>query len=618
MQVNVLLAVLCLLRNANSQVVPTPPGLIPTFITAWNELSKTLARVIQVPNFNEWFASHDFQPQPEKRYDFIIVGSGSSGSVLANRLSENPNWKILLLEAGEPETGFMAIPPYQPNVATGLEDQRMAWPRGRALGGTSVINYMIYTRGNRWDYDTWAAKGNPGWSYDEVLPYYIKSERARLNQGDYRYHGTDGYLSVEDTYQSPLVQAFTEGGKELGLEVWDYNTPTSSYGVSTIQATARRGRRHSGATAFLWPVRDRPNLDIVTSAYVTKVLIDQSTRQAFGVQYDRRGSRHKVLAKKEVILSAGTFNSPQLLMLSGIGPRHHLESLGIPCFQDLPVGGNLQDHVAFVGLSFLIDAPISLSLERFVEGISLLANNGTGPLTSLGGVEGIGYIKTGVSKTVRDQPDIELLFVGGTLASDYGLFTRRGMRIRDDVYDSIFQPLHNQHHWTVFPMLLHPKSVGHLELRSRNPYHRPLLYGNYFTDPYNEDLRTLLAAIRVVQRLSDTAAFQRYGSRLNPRPMSGCTHLVFDSDEYWECALRSLSVTLHHQVGTAKMGPADDPGAVVNAQLQVYGVGGCGWRIAASYRTRWGRTPTPPPSWWGRRRRTSSRSTGKGREGRDK
>lgn len=147
------------------------------------------------------------------------------------------------------------------------------------------------------------------------------------------------------------------------------------------------------------------------------------------------------------------------------------------------------------------------------------------------------------------------------------------MRIRDDIYDSIFRPIQGQHHWTIFPMLLHPKSIGHLKLRSANPYKRPLLYGNYFTDPDNEDIKTLIAAIRFIESLSNTAPFRRYDSRLNPRPLAGCTHLIFDSDEYWECALRSLSLTLHHQVGTAKMGPPTDPGAVVDSDLQVYGIG---------------------------------------------
>ncbi|KAJ8958511.1 hypothetical protein NQ318_002305 [Aromia moschata] len=412
-----------------------------------------------------------------------------------------------------------------------------------------------------------------GWSYEEVLPYYLKSEGSRIRNADYRYHNTDGYLGVDDVYQSPLVEAFIRAGEELGLPHIDYNSPVNSFGVSTVQATVRGGKRSSAARAFLWPIRDRPNLDILTSAFVTKILIDQDTREAYGVKFKRLGKLYKALAKREVILSAGTFNSPQLLMLSGIGPKHHLEELGIPCFQDLPVGQNLHDHLTFPGVSFLMDQDIDLDNQRVLSNISRYIEDSTGPLTSLGGVEGIGYIKTPISTNPQDQPDIELIFVGATLASDYGVATRLGMRIRDDVYDSVFRPVHDRNQWTIFPMLLHPKSIGWLRLRSANPYDRPLLYGNYYTDPGNEDVRTMIAGIRFVQMISDSAAFQRYGSRLNPRPMEGCQHLPFDSDQYWECALRSVSVTLHHQVGTAKMGPPEDPGAVVNNLLQVYGVG---------------------------------------------
>ncbi|KAJ8964198.1 hypothetical protein NQ314_005067, partial [Rhamnusium bicolor] len=485
--------------------------------------------------------------------------------------------------AGVPETLLMSVPntaasfqnteydwrdlmEYQPNVCLGLESHKMAWPRGRALGGTSVINYMIYTRGNKWDHDNWAAQGNA------VLPYYLKSERARLRKADYRYHNTNGYLAVEDTYQSPLVEAFIEGGKELGLPYWDYSTPTSSFGVSTVQATVRNGRRASAAYSFLWPIRNRPNLDIMTSAFVTKILIDENTRKAYGVKYDRFGKTYEVFAEKEIILSAGAFNSPQLLMLSGIGPREHLEELGIPLLQDSPVGQNLHDHLTFPGLSFLINQNINMEMISALATTGEFLKNGTGPMTSLGGVEGIGYIKTSVSRNVQDQPDIELIFVGGSLASDYGLITRVGMRIRDDVYDSIFRPLHFKHYWTIFPMLLHPKSIGWLKLRTANPYDRPLFYGNFFTDPNNEDIQTFIAAIRFIQRLSNTAAFQKYGSYLNPRPMAGCKHLTFDSDQYWECTLRSIAVTLHHQVGTVKMGPSNDSTAVVNNRLQVYGI----------------------------------------------
>ncbi|KAH1011254.1 hypothetical protein HUJ04_000666 [Dendroctonus ponderosae] len=525
-----------------------------------------------------------------KKYDFIIVGSGAAGSVIANRLSEVEKWNILILETGIPETEIMKIPSfapmsqfspynwgyfteYQEGYFFGLNRNRMRWPRGRALGGSSTINYMIYTRGNRWDYDKWAEAGNQGWSYNDVLPYFIKSEKAR-NLTDYNpeLHGNHGLLSVENVYKTKLLDAFIEAGAELGLELIDYNANLKSFGVSRLQATVKRGRRHSVASAFLWPARNRANLDIIIDAHVTKVLINPTTKAAYGVTYSKNGQKYSVFAKKEVILSAGTFNSPQLLMLSGIGPKDHLEKLGIKVLEDLPVGRNLQDHIAFPGLSFEIDQAVDLNIRETIQQISEFIDNGTGLLTSLGGSEGIGFIKTAVADYPEDYPDMELLFIGGTLASDYGLSTYRGMNIKDEVFDSVFRPLFDKHAWTIFPMLLHPKSVGYMELKSKDPFDYPRFFGNYFTDPENHDLNTFVEVIRIIQRFSNTTAFQNFGSKLNHRSMFGCEHETFDSNRYWICCLRSISITLHHQVGTAKMGPSEDSTTVVNPNLQVHGI----------------------------------------------
>lgn len=350
---------------------------------------------------------------PDETFDFIVVGSGSPGSVIASRLSEVPHWKILLLEAGRVENLVASIPilistlqfteynwnylmEYQENMATAMVDHRMSWPRGRALGGSTVINNMIYTRGNPHDFNRWAARGNPGWSYEDVLPYFLKSENSSLRDGNPMYHSTRGEWSVSNSYQGPLLKNFLEGGEELGFKLIDYTSP-QQIGFSSIKANELRGRRHSVATAFLRPIKHRSNLHIRTSAHVNKILIDPYTKRAYGVEYDYRGGLRKTKADKEIILSAGTFNSPKLLMLSGVGPAQDLQNLGIPSLHDLPVGKYMADHLTFVGLVFTVNQTDTLNIQTLLrpESIKSFFESGTGPITSLGGVEGVAYIQVG-------------------------------------------------------------------------------------------------------------------------------------------------------------------------------------------------------------------------------
>ena len=308
------------------------------------------------------------------------VGSGSAGAVVANRLSENANWKVLLLEAGGSESIISDIPVLaaalqltpidwayqtQPQQSScfGLVNKKSLWPRGKVLGGSSVLNYMLYVRGNPRDYDQWAESGAYGWSWKEVLPYFLKSEDNRdknvVNNG---YHNTGGYLTVETSSSySPLSRAFVEAGKHFGYPEVDINGPIQA-GFTLPQGTTRLGTRCSASKAFLNSAKDRPNLDIVTFAYATKLLFDQH-KKVIAVQFDQFSLTHVVRVRKEVIVSAGSINSPQLLMLSGIGPAKHLKSLGIPVIADLPVGQNLQDHIYPGGAHFTVNQK-SLVLKR--------------------------------------------------------------------------------------------------------------------------------------------------------------------------------------------------------------------------------------------------------------
>ncbi|XKL64779.1 hypothetical protein PGB90_004865 [Kerria lacca] len=523
-------------------------------------------------------------------YDFIIIGAGPGGAVVANRLSENPQWKILLLEAGEDEHIYTDIPltvgywsfsnfdwgysvQRTNNACLAMENQRCIWPRGKGLGGSSIINYMIYTRGHRKDYDGYAAAGNKGWSYEDVLPYFIKSENNSIPEyWNSSIHGHNGYLHVERVrHRSIILDTFLQGGQELGYKIIDYTKPTQ-HGFSRIQTTQIRGRRMSASKAFLKSIKFRKNLHISINSRVTKILIDPNTKQAYGVQFVKHGRKRVVFTRKEIILSAGALNSPQLLMLSGIGPKEHLTDLGIPVIEDLRVGENLNEHYSFLGLSFLVNETGSalvqkrLNLQKFLDWL----NNGKGELTVPGGVEGIGYINTKYNNESDDYPDIEFIFASGTLASDGGTIMRRSFGITECMYEQIFGYASNKDTWTILPMLLHPKSRGRILLQDKNPWHPPKFYFNYFDDQY--DMKILLEGIKEVIKLSETRAFRKIGTRLIPSHLPQCSQHTFKSDKYWECMARYFTGTLHHQSGTCKMGPTTDKTAVVNPELKVHGI----------------------------------------------
>ena len=457
----------------------------------------------------------------------------------------------------------------------GMENGRCNWPRGKVIGGSSVLNYMLYVRGNRKDYDHWAALGNPGWSYDEVLHYFKKSED---NRNPYlagtKYHGKGGYLTVQEApWRTPLATVFVEAGVEMGYDNRDCNGEFQT-GFMIPQGTIRRGSRCSSAKAFLRPIRRRPNLHIAMKSHVTKVLVDPRSKRAYGVRFKRDNKLWEVRARKEIIMSAGAINSPHILQLSGIGPAWHLHEHRIPVVADLPVGENLQDHYGSGALAFTIDQPISLVQTRYENIPSVLKYVlfGTGPLTVLGGVEGLAWIPTKFVNRTDDFPDIELHFVSGTPGSDGGRQIRKVHGLNDEIWQA-YRPLAFKDTWCVIPMLLRPYSRGSVRLKNRNPFDKPLIYAGYFKDP--RDLKTMVEAQKFVLAMAQTKSFRRVGTKFwDKRLIPGCVHHKPWSDDYWACCAQHYTATIYHYSGTAKMGTPDDPESVVNHELKVYGVRG--------------------------------------------
>jgi choline dehydrogenase len=527
-----------------------------------------------------------------RNYDFIVVGAGSAGAVIASRLTEIRNWTVLLIEAGGDETEasdvpalvsflqltemdwkYQTTPPGNKAYCQAMIGDRCNWPRGKVMGGSSVLNAMVYVRGNRRDYDLWEALGNTGWSYDNVLPYFIKSED---NRNPYlsrtKYHGTGGYLTVQEApWRTPLSLAFVKAGTEMGYEYRDINGEEQT-GFMLLQATMRRNTRCSTSKAFIRPIKNRPNLHITMHAQVTKILIDKNKR-AYGVEFIKNAQRHRILARKEVILSAGAINTPQLLMLSGIGPSNHLNELRIPILADLPVGDNLQDHVGLGGLTFIVDEPVSFTRKRFQSPTNIFEYifKERGPMT-FPGIEGLAFVNTKYADPSGKWPDIQFHFAPSSIQSDGGDYIRKIVNLRDGVYNTVYKPLVNSETWSILPLLLRPKSSGWVRLASKNPLDHPLIEPNYFA--HQEDINVLIEGIKIAINISATPAMQRFGSRPHTIPFPECQHLEFMSNEYWECSLRQFTFTIYHPTGTAKMGPNWDPSAVVNPRLQVYGIQG--------------------------------------------
>ncbi|ESO12711.1 hypothetical protein HELRODRAFT_159297 [Helobdella robusta] len=507
-------------------------------------------------------------------------------------MSENENVKVLLLEAGsehhsknvldipamssEHHGTFMdwnyKIEP-QKYACKSFINNQINWPQGRMLGGTDGFNHMIYIRGNPRDYDEWALNGCSGWSYEDVLPYFIKAENNKnmyYKQSD--YHGSQGPLSVSDMSSTLLSEKFIMAAKEMKYDRLDVNGP-KQLGVSLIQGLTSWGKREGVLNAYLYPSMNRDNLHVATHAYVRKVLFKGN--QAVGIELFWNKTIRQVRAIKEVILSAGVIGSPHILMLSGIGPQKHLKKFDIPVIMDLPVGRNLQDHVTVLGLEFTIKNKIATT-DKKTKSLSVLFDYlifGKGVLTT-SGYEATGFFTSAIQPSNITYPFIQVhLFNSmlGTVMSEERLTAIKSrLNMNNKVFTSLFGDMMYNEGFTLYPILLHPRSRGSVTLNSSNPYDKPIIDPNYLSE--DQDVQILLEGIRLSERIVSTKEMKTIGAERSSRRHPFCEQHEDGSDEYWSCFIRHNTMSMHHGVGTCKMGAAGDIGAVVDDQLRVRGV----------------------------------------------
>ncbi|XP_011873623.1 PREDICTED: glucose dehydrogenase [FAD, quinone]-like [Vollenhovia emeryi] len=486
-----------------------------------------------------------------QQYDYIVVGAGSAGTVLAKHLAEDKH-SVLLLEAGGTAPFFLDIPLLGPliqntvydwqyvtvpqeHACKGLINNQSRWPRGRILGGSSRLNYMAYVLGHRLDYEKW-------------FPDFAESVTESAES-----------LSISELrWNSDFAEVILKAIEELNYNVSSVNAQLDT-DFMKVQLTMENGGRWSSDKILY----EKPNrlLTVCTHAHATKILINSN--KAEGIEFVKFGRKYTAIAKHGVILSAGVIESPKLLMLSGIGPKEHLQEFGIKVINDLPVGQNLQDHI-LTGLDLIVlNESLGLNPSDIFNPMSAFNYFffGKGPWTS-SGIEVLGTFHSPLHANKSAVPDLQLMVLPSGVSRDNGFILKETMGISDEVYNKYFTPLLDKNIVTIAPVLLHPKSTGELRLKSNDPFHKPLIDPKYLSN--EDDIDTLIEGLYFIKKLLNTNTLRALGASLNRKPFPGCEDQVFDTRKYWKCYIQHLTMTSYHPVGTCRIGD------IVDTSFKVY------------------------------------------------